>query len=691
MFTIQNLAAMRQQSLAWWELPFLALLPLAAVLAFKISVVYHFNTVDPWLYTGLARNIDLSFHQYRPTYYAVRFPVILPLRAAWVLFGDIWGYMVVHYLAALLLVGSIYALARRTYGLQVAAAAAFFVAATPLAADFLTWDYVNFLVLPYMAGAIAFWLLGENKRPLCSFASGFLTSCAIASHAFVAMGFGVFFLSEAALAIWSGRSEIIRFAASAAIAACGFALCAILGWLAYRSIIGPFGIHELVSTTLSTGSLVVNAGAGSVPFDAMVLNHYNIYVPLLLLIATIILIKPRRLERPIANMIIFSALYIAVDYMYSNILPNFTMSLPYYFVYLSPAIFLLAITALGEFGLRQQSLVTFSVSLAIVGICFAWLSGWPFTATGFTRGSAAALIVLCVASIGTLAFMRASRSLPLLAPIGAASLAAVIQVSLLTSQCFSPVFGRSDARQWPVYQAGATIANTVAERSRDGSRVLTWVSNDRADVGAWSSGFVNFWSSLSDQWNGAGMPDFEPTTTTKLLAPDVKYVLLVSGAPDKIESGLQSLRDNGFSVETEPVTQIGNDAAPIYSLLAHISAKPAMAVAKKWTPIDASSSAFASNERAASSQSPERNFSLRWSGQSVKGLGAEFQSAVLRDLAPNKVDFVQDLGRPSAFLRLAYAHSDACFPRRAIATYPVSARRFSDVLRPHRRSCNFGL
>ncbi|SEC61220.1 4-amino-4-deoxy-L-arabinose transferase [Rhizobiales bacterium GAS191] len=566
---------MTRQSRSLWELPFLALLPLAAVLAFKISVVNHFGNVDPWLYTGLARNIDLSYHQYGQTYYAVRFPVILPLRAAWVLFGDIWGYIVIHYLAALLLVGSIYALARRTYGPQVAAAASLFVAATPIAADFLAWDYVNFLVVPYMTGAISLWLLGENRRPLYSFASGFLACCAIASHAFVAIGLGVFYLSQVGLAIWRGRSETVRCAASAAVAACGFALCAILGWLAYRSIIGPLGIYDLLSTTIFSAILVVNSGESwSVPFNAMVLNNYNIYVPLILLVATIILIKTIRPERPIADMTLFSTLYIAVDYIYSNVLPNFTMSQPYYFVYLSPAIFLLAITTLGELGQRGRSLIAFSASIVVVALCFAWLSGWPFTATGFSRGSAAALIVLCAGSIGALTIVRASRSLPLLAPIGAASLAAVIQASLLTSQDFSYIFGKSDGREWSVYQAGATIADTVADRSRDGSRVLTWVSNDRADVGAWSSGFVNFWSSMSDQWSGDGMPAFEPTTRNKLLAPDVKFVLLVSGAPDKIESGIQSMRDNGFSVETEPVTEIGNDAAPVYSVLAHISAKP---------------------------------------------------------------------------------------------------------------------
>jgi hypothetical protein len=559
--------------MSWWELLFVALLPFAAVVAFKVSVVNHFGTIDPWLYMGLARNIDLSYHQNGLTYYAVRFPVILPLRAAWLMFGDIWGYLIIHYLAALLLVGSIYVLARRTYGNHVALAAAVFVVATPIAAYFLTWDYVTFLVVPYMTGAISLWLLGENRRPLYSFASGFLACCAIASHAFVAMSLGVFYLSQAGLAIWRGRSETIRCVASAAVAACGLALCVIFGWLAYRSLIGPFHIYELLTIPTFSAIQIANMETWSKPFNAIMLNKYNVYVPLILLGATTVSLKSMKPDRPIADMIIFFGLSITAHYTYSYVFPNFPMQ-SFYFVYLSPAIFLLAITTLGELCLRKRSLVMFSASLVIVGICFAWLSGWPFTATDFSRGSVTALVVLCLASISALFVMRSSRRWPFLAPIGAVSLAATIQISLLTSEDFSERFGRWDARQWSVYRAGATIADTVAERSRDGSRVLTWVSKDRADLGARMSGFVNFWSFLSDPFNGAGMPVFEPTTRIKLLAPDVKFVLLVSTAPDEIQSGIRSIRDNGFSIETDPVTEIGNDAAPVYSVLAHITAKP---------------------------------------------------------------------------------------------------------------------
>jgi hypothetical protein len=70
--------AMTQRPRLRWELLFLALLPVIAVLAFKISVVNQSGTIDTWLYTGLARNIDLSYSQYGLTYYSMRFPVILP-------------------------------------------------------------------------------------------------------------------------------------------------------------------------------------------------------------------------------------------------------------------------------------------------------------------------------------------------------------------------------------------------------------------------------------------------------------------------------------------------------------------------------------------------------------------------------------------------------------------------------------
>ena len=151
----------RVKSLAWWEILFVAVIPLAAIVAFKISLVDQTWALDPWFYTGLARNLEAWWLD-GPTYHTVRFSVVLPMRWSVDLFGDVGGYLVIHYLAFLLLAGSLYAMVRRLFDRSVAIVVVLFLVCNPLAAGFLTWDYVNFLAISYFMGSIAFWTIGAE-------------------------------------------------------------------------------------------------------------------------------------------------------------------------------------------------------------------------------------------------------------------------------------------------------------------------------------------------------------------------------------------------------------------------------------------------------------------------------------------------------------------------------------------------
>jgi hypothetical protein len=198
----------------------------------------------------------------------------------------------------------------------VAVAAAVFVAATPLTAAFLTWDYVSFLVVPYMIGAISLWLLGDTRRrPTLFFASGFLACCAIASHAFVAMGLGIFYLTQAALALWRGRDEVIHCAISAAIAAFGFVLCATLGWIAYRYLIGNMTFFDQISIVLKESAWVIDQGEiWSMPLAEIVKKQYNVYLPTLLLASAIAAGAWRSSNKTVIGIILFCVAYTAADY-----------------------------------------------------------------------------------------------------------------------------------------------------------------------------------------------------------------------------------------------------------------------------------------------------------------------------------------------------------------------------------------
>src|SRR5579864_5637825 len=136
--------------------------PILAVLAFRLSIVNQDGFWDPWLYTGLARDLDLIWRAAGPNYFDVRFSVILPMRLAVAIFGDTGGYVAIHYVAYLILAAPLYILIRRRLGRPSALAVLIFLVSTPTVPRFILWDYTNFLVIPYFIGAIAFWHLGDD-------------------------------------------------------------------------------------------------------------------------------------------------------------------------------------------------------------------------------------------------------------------------------------------------------------------------------------------------------------------------------------------------------------------------------------------------------------------------------------------------------------------------------------------------
>ena len=304
------------KSLAWWEILFVAVIPLAAIVAFKISPVGQTGLVDPWLYTGLARNLEAWWLD-GPTYYAVRFSVVLPMRWSVDLFGDVGGYLVLHYLAYLLLAGSLYATVRRLFDRSVAIVTVLFLVCNPLAAGFLTWDYVNFLAISYFMASIAFWTIGAGRTPLWRFLAGFLAAAAIVAHLYVGIGLGVFYFSEVLAAARLDRTELFRVTLGAAHATAGFVLCLVSGWLGYVAILGWFSPMDLLSPTITITLAIPNiAHNWSKPFFDWATSYYNVYLPIILAISALAATRAKVQIPRIRVVLWFSISYAALIFLY---------------------------------------------------------------------------------------------------------------------------------------------------------------------------------------------------------------------------------------------------------------------------------------------------------------------------------------------------------------------------------------
>jgi len=74
--------------------------PVAAFWLFGVEPFFRQNGVDPFIYIGYAWDGQDLWARYGPTYYAVRFALLLPIRLTTALFGVEGGYFVLRYLLA---------------------------------------------------------------------------------------------------------------------------------------------------------------------------------------------------------------------------------------------------------------------------------------------------------------------------------------------------------------------------------------------------------------------------------------------------------------------------------------------------------------------------------------------------------------------------------------------------------------
>ena len=566
---------MSKTSLAWWEIPFLALIPLTAIVAFKISLVNQYGTVDPYLYTGLARNLDLSWFWLGPTYYAVRFSTVLPMRWSVDLFGDVGGYLVLHYLAYLLLAGSLYAMVRRLSDCSIAVVVVLFLVCNPLAARFLAWDYVNFLAIPYFMASIALWTIGAGRSLLWRFLAGFFAAAAVVAHLYVGIGLAVFYLSVFFAATWLDKKTVFRVMLGAAYATVGFLVCLASGWLGYVAILGWFSPIDLLSPTIAAAGIIPgNAQAYSVPFLNWAASYYYIYVPIILAISAIAGTRGQIRIPRMLPVFLFAIIYAAVIFLYRLLATTFVLEQSVYFSYLDPAIFLMLAVTLESLPTRTVSLALFSVGTVSAALAHVWL---PQTMAAFylrMTGSFVALgVLLCASVIAGGLILLAPRHRGV-APIAAVILAIILQVATFASPAFGVLYGSpSNAIQWPSYLIGTGIANITRQHSHPNERVLVWTPN-HPDV-AFSTAFVDFCCFLRNPWVGEGMPVLGDFELRKLSDKRVSQILMVSEQPSMLDAGETTLEKAGFQIEERERVTLGYAPVQAYVRLVKLGRRPA--------------------------------------------------------------------------------------------------------------------
>ncbi len=519
--------------------------PVLAVLAFRLSIVNQDQLWDPWLYTGLARNLDLIWQAAGPNYFDVRFSVILPMRIAVAMFGDIGGYVAIHYVAYLILTAPLYVVIRRRFGRPSALGLLVFLVCTPIVPRFLLWDYTNFLVVPYFVAAIAFWHLGDD-RPAIAALSGFFSIGAVAAHAFVSAGLAIFFLVELLAGLFH-RNRFSLLLRKSLWAAGGGVLCAVAGWLGYVAILGWLPPRALVEVTLATVADVIHrADQFAIPFRNWAMRNYDVYVPFVLAFAAIARLG-MDLNDTARRLFWFALAYLGFYTFWEFGRTGIIFELFYYFAYLFPAILLLVAFILSTAKPARGFHIGFSATLVIVALLFAWKLGPLHDWLAAAMNSTTATICFIVAAASAVLLVLLWRSKPALASLAGVGMAIVLQAAVLANPDYGKLLGSTSTGQHlPVYRAALDIARTARNHSRPGDWVLTWTPT--ADNNPfWNIQAVNYASLVRFPWL-AGPAGLSADDLQRFADRRFRNVLILGANDAEIEAGLADLRTNGIEL-----------------------------------------------------------------------------------------------------------------------------------------------
>ncbi len=517
-----------------------ALLPIIAVWLFDISIIDQESYVDPYFYTGYAQSFERMWEVFGQTYYAARFPVMFLNTATQQLAPGFGGYAVAHYISFLVGAIPLYLLARRHFGLTVAAASYAFLVLNPLFPRIINWDLTTSLSIPAGLSGIALWLLAKRPWGIAVFGAGFMFAVALNSHIFTGTAIGIFLATEFLFSLFRSRG-ILAFIVKTSTAAAGAVTCVLLGLWFYQATVGPVTPGELWAVTANA----MKAGrryaeTHYVPLADYYARNYEIYVPLVMTAAAVVLNRRRLFSDTLdARITWFGVAYlgayvVAVFVLRMNIVQYF-----WYFGHLTIAVFLIVPVVLRQIADKAGSTVipwfigTLAVISLTVTIAFQTINRMAIEAA---ENGAVGLAVLGLGALAVALLIVRHR---LAVTAGAVLCAIVVQASYLSWTHLSVYNRAENASERPLFEIIREYHRLLNRYDKPATRVRTWYQT--SNVRLLSVASSNLLFTLQSPWNGPGMPDVGQAERSLLIEERTRYVLLIADDLERVDAGLQAL------------------------------------------------------------------------------------------------------------------------------------------------------
>lgn len=535
------------------------LAPIAGVVVLKAPLFNNLVYRDPWFYSGYGWTLTHHIEIFGWFYYAVRFPVTLPIGWTTDLFGPVTGYLVLRY-AILAGTGAVlYACVRRFSSAGVATAAVLLLAFNPYYVRMVLWDYTSYVALPCAIAGVALWLMSSTRgRVFWPFvASGALLTASAFANA-LSVSFVVPLVAvEVIGSIRRGPAEIGRLVLRTASAAVGAVAVFVSGYLGYRYSIGAFSPRELVQPTIdfirSNDQL---AAPLQRPVSEFLEGEPRIYAPPLLCLAMVIALGRRLLEDSLRGRLAQYALgYVALLWLYRFAVTSSVLETWWAYNMAAISMCFAAPVILDELVRRtseqraRMALVAVLLGTAVTTFAIRSANASAVDAYERVRDNVPLLLALLGLGALTAVAMKAARDERARAVAAAAFFAVVTIVSLMPARYIgigqTGEFAPDGRGEVLAYQAAYDMAKLLEGPDQPDSRILLWTTLSGLPMIAWTNLPHQFSSVQSPDAPIPALNDLSPQAEDLVRHPTTDALLLLSEDPADMTRGVAELRREG--------------------------------------------------------------------------------------------------------------------------------------------------
>lgn len=530
-----------------------ALAPVLGVALLRAPLLNNLVYRDPWFYSGYGWTLEHHVEIFGWFYYAVRFPVSLPIGWTTDLFGPLPGYLVLRY-AILVGTGAVlYACVRRFASVTVAASAVVLLALNPFYLRMVLWDYTSYVALPAAIAGIALWLMASTRGQVFwpFLAAGALFSASAFANALSVSVVAPLAVVEVVAAFRRGPNEFGRLAVRTAAGLLGAIAVFVAGYLGYRAYIGPFSPRELVEPTLDFVRANDQLAAPlQRPVSEFLDGEPRIYAPVLLCLALATALGARLFEDTLPGRLAQYAIgYVALLWLYRFAVTSSVLET--WWAYSMTAISMCFAVPLVLDALARRSPARAGRVLAAAAV-----AGTVATSLIVRNANAAAVdvyerirdnatlvvVVLVVGGVlvGAMRFVpnwtaQAAAAGVFFALVAFVSLTPARYIGINQTGEFAPD-GRAEIL---AYDAAYRMAKLLEGRDQPQSRVLLWTTLSGFPMIAWTNLPHQFSSIVSPEAPIAALSELSPEAADLVRHPTTDALLLLSEDPaDMTRAGI---------------------------------------------------------------------------------------------------------------------------------------------------------